>query len=67
MAKQRRDTQKYVFKDGQKIVHGGITKRPLEEREAEHQQKWPKGHIVKVGRTTTEEAARDWEKEKGYS
>ena len=57
---------KYVFKDGRKIVHGGIT-NDLDRREMEHQQKWSKGHILKVGRKTTEEAARKWEKDKGYS
>ena len=61
-----RDTYKYQFKEGNKIVHGGITD-DLERREQEHQQKWSKGHIVQVGRRTTEEAARKWEEEKGYS
>ncbi len=61
-----RATYKYQFKDGNKILHGGIT-TDLERREAEHQQKWPDGHIKQVGRRTTEEAARDWENEKGYS
>ena len=53
MASNSRDTNKYQFKVGNKIVHGGITK-DLERREAEHQQKWPNGHIKKVGRMTTE-------------
>ena len=61
-----RDTYKYQFKVGNTIVHGGIT-NDLERRESEHQQKWPNGHIRQVGRRTTEEAARDWEDEKGYS
>lgn len=65
MAKPR-NTYKYHFKEGKKIVHGGITK-DLERREVEHQQKWPKGHIKQVGRKTTEEAARKWEKKKGYT
>ena len=62
----KRDTFKYVFKDGRKVVHGGIT-NDLERREVEHQQQWSKGHIKQVGRKTTEDAARKWEKEKGYS
>lgn len=66
MPKQPRDTNKYQFKVGNKVVHGGITK-DLERRESEHQQKWPKGHIKKVGNITTEDAARKWEKKKGYS
>lgn len=65
MGKQR-DTYKYCFKIGNKIVHGGITD-DLDRRETEHQQKWPKGHITQVGRRTTEEAAREWEKDKGFS
>ena len=65
MAKKR-DTYKYQFKLGNKIVHGGIT-NDLERRELEHQQRWPNGHIKQVGRRTTEEAARAWEEEKGYT
>jgi predicted GIY-YIG superfamily endonuclease len=66
MAKQQRIWHKYHFKVGNKIMHGGVT-TDLERREKEHQQKWPKGHIVQVGRRTTEDAARKWEKERGYS
>ena len=61
-----RDTYKYLFKVRNKIVHGGITD-DLERREAEHQQRWPKGHIVQEGHRTTEEAAREWEKDKGFT
>ncbi|MFV2043983.1 MAG: hypothetical protein ACC700_12215 [Anaerolineales bacterium] len=63
-----RSFYKYQFKVGNKIVHGGTTK-DLERREQEHQQKpgWGGGHIKKVGRITTEEAAREWEKKKGHS
>lgn len=63
---ESRDTYKYHFKVGNKIVHGGIT-GDLERREKEHQQDNPKGHIKQVGHRTTEEAAREWEKEKGYT
>ncbi len=59
-----RDTYKYNFRIGNKIVHRGITD-DLDRREEEHQQRWPKGHIQQVGRRTTEEAARDWEEEHG--
>ncbi len=61
-----RDTKKYQFKVGNTIKHGGIT-NDLDRREAEHKQKWPSGHITQVGRATTEEAARAWEKKKGYT
>jgi hypothetical protein len=63
---KNRDTYKYKFKIGNKIVHGGIT-NDLNRREEEHKRKWPSGHIVKVGNVTTEEAGREWEKENGYS
>lgn len=33
-----RTHRKYEFKEGNKIKHGGITERPLKEREAEHQR-----------------------------
>jgi predicted GIY-YIG superfamily endonuclease len=65
MMARPRNTYKYYFKVGNKIIHGGIT-NDLEEREKDHQQKWLKGHIVQVGRCTTEEAAREWEKKKGF-
>lgn len=61
-----RDTFKYYFKIGNKIVHGGIT-NDLERRGQEHEREWPNGHIKQVGRRTTENAARHWEKEKSYS
>lgn len=64
---QKRDTYKYQFKIGNKIVHSGIT-TDLERREREHKQTYEgKGHIKQVGRRTTEEAARKWKKDKGYS
>lgn len=63
---KKRDTYKYLFKVGHKIKHGGITD-DLERREEEHQQKWPKGHIVQVGHRTTEDAAREWEEKKGFA
>jgi len=59
-----RNWYKYDFKLGNKIRHSGITSRDLEVREKEHQQRWPSGHIVQVGRATTEEAARQWEESK---
>jgi predicted GIY-YIG superfamily endonuclease len=61
-----RDTYKYQVRVGRKIVHGGIT-NDLERREQEHQQKWPKAKLTQVGRKTTPDAARAWEKDKGYT
>ncbi len=62
----KRDTYKYYFKIGGRIVHRGIT-GDLERREQEHQQKprWSEGHILQVGNRTTEEAAREWEEKQG--
>lgn len=59
-----RNTYKYHFKMGRKIVHTGIT-NDLERREAEHQQEpgQSKGHIKQVGYRTTREAALAWERE----
>ncbi len=62
----KRDTYKYQVRVGRKIVHGGITKDP-ERRQEEHQQEWPNAKLTIVGRLTTEEAARKWEKDKGYT
>ena len=61
-----RPYRKYVFKVGNKIVHGGIT-TDLERREQEHKQRWPEGHIRQEGGPVTEESARQWEKGQGYS
>ncbi|MCZ6860547.1 MAG: GIY-YIG nuclease family protein [Alphaproteobacteria bacterium] len=61
-----RNTYKYQVRVGRKIVHGGIT-NDLERREQEHQQEWPKAKLSQVGRRTTEKAAREWEKDKGYT
>jgi hypothetical protein len=58
-----RDNYKYDFKVGNKIVHSGKTK-DLDRREQEHKQRWPNGHIVQVGRATTDDAARKWEETK---
>ena len=63
---QKRDTSKYHYKKGNKIVHSGITNN-LERREQEHENKWPGGHIKQVGRKTTEDAAREWEKKQKKS
>ena len=59
---EKRDTYKYHFKLGNKIVHTGIT-NDLDRREQEHQRRqgWAKGHIVQVGNRTTPSAALTWE------
>ena len=57
---------KYDYKLGRTIKHSGIT-QDLERREGEHEQRWPGGHIVQVGRATTKDAALDWEATKQKS
>jgi len=58
-----RDTYKYHFKRGRRIVHTGIT-NDLERRENEHKLNFGNdGHIFKVGRATTKDAALKWERE----
>jgi len=64
MAKER-NTAKYHLKHGGEIVHRGITDRPLEEREREHQERFPGSHITQVGRRTTREKALKWERKGG--
>ena len=60
----KRDTYKYYFKKGHKIVHAGIT-NDLDRREVEHKSNhgWGTGHIKQVGIRTTRDAALEWEKE----
>ncbi len=62
----KRDTYKYQFKVGNKIMHKGIT-NDLERREQERQLEYPGSHLKQVGIRATEEGARKWEKEEGYS
>ena len=61
----KRETAKYHLKLHGKIVHRGITDRPLEEREREHQDQFPGAKIVKVGRRTTRKQGLEWESEGG--
>ncbi|WP_424947160.1 hypothetical protein [Candidatus Spongiihabitans sp.] len=58
-----RDTYRYYFKIGNKIVYAGLT-NDIDRREVEHQSKrgWGKGHIKQVGQRTRYDVAREWEK-----
>ena len=60
----KRDTYKYHLKQGNKVVHRGITNN-LDRREGEHQQNYPGSSIQKIGRRTTRAAALQWEREGG--
>ena len=58
-----RDTFKYHYKWGNKILHTGIT-NDLDRREREHQRDIdPAGHISQVGRRTTRGGAKAWQDE----
>ncbi|MDD9980713.1 MAG: hypothetical protein OXU81_05055 [Gammaproteobacteria bacterium] len=58
-----RDTFKYHFKRGNKILHTGIT-NDLDRREREHQRDIDSGgHISQVGHRTTLDGAKAWEDE----
>ena len=58
----RNTTYKYRFMvDGKVLLYGFTT--DLERRENEHRVRWPEGHIEKVGRRTTHEAAWNWERQ----
>ena len=60
----QKDTLKYHFKVGNKIVHRGVT-NDLERREREHKVRWPNGHIKKVGNKTTRKSGYAWERAGG--
>ncbi len=58
-----RDTYKYHFKHGQKIMYVGIT-NDIDRREREHQRIYgDSGRIEKVGSATTLLDALKWESE----
>ena len=67
MANKPRTFTRYEVRVGRTKVHGGITERPLEDRAAEHAKTYPGSKVTKVGPKVTEETARQWEKDKGYS
>ena len=56
-----RDTYRYHFKKGNKIVHTGIT-NDIDRREAEHRREpgLSKGHIKQVGFRTNYDVAFRW-------
>ena len=54
------------MKRGNKIIRIGIT-NDLDRREDEHQREFGEDvHVTKVGRATTREGAKDWEKEQKH-
>ncbi len=60
----KRDTYKYHLKRGDEIIRSGFT-NDLDRREKELQREYGKDvHIHQVGKRTTRENAREWEKKK---
>ena len=58
----KRDTYKYHLKQGDKIIRSGITNN-LQRREKELQRDYgPDVYVHQVGRRTTREEAREWQK-----
>lgn len=58
----KRDTYKYHLKQGNRVIRSGITNN-LDRREKEHQRELGNDvHIQQVGKRTTREGAREWEK-----
>lgn len=59
-----RDTYKYEFRGSDdRIKHSGIT-NDLNRRESELRRQYGEGDIHQVGRRTTREAAKEWERNK---
>lgn len=59
----KRDTYKYVLKDGNKIQYVGITNDP-QRRETEHRQNKVYKKMEIVGRASTRQNAEKWETER---
>ncbi len=61
---QPRDTYKYRYVDPNgRIKHSGITNN-LSRREGELRREHGRGNIQQVGRRTTRQAAKEWERGK---
>ncbi len=63
MPPARKDTYRYQLKDGNRIVHIGVTSDPA-RREVEHRTRWPSARINTVGTKTTRAEALRWERTK---
>lgn len=57
-----RDTYKYLFKVGDKVIYHGVT-GDLQRSETDHRLRWPEGCIHKVGIRTTRWAALKWKRQ----
>ncbi len=57
---EKRDTEKYVLKEGNKILYVGITNN-FDRRFKEHLKEKSFAKMEKVGRKTTRNGAKVWE------
>jgi hypothetical protein len=64
--RDQRNFSKYEVTVRGKVVHGGIT-TDLDRRAREHLRTWPGATVAKIGRQTTKDGARRWERENGYA
>lgn len=55
-----RDTYRYHYIQGRKVVHRGIT-NDLPRREEEHRRTYGDGRIKQIGPRVTRDSARKWE------
>ena len=55
------------FKKGNKILKGGITEDPIRRDGELMREINSRGHLKIEGRAKTEDGARDWEREHGFS
>ena len=60
----KRDTSRYQFRRGRKIVHRGVTNN-LKRREQEHRRKYGGGRISKIGPKVSRASALRWERAGG--
>ena len=59
----KRNTYKYVLKDGNKIIYIGITDNP-QRRESEHRRNKDFQKMEVIGRKVTRDSADQWESER---
>lgn len=60
----KRDTYRYEFRNGRRVLHRGIT-NDLAKRESEHRRDYGGGRIVQQGPPVTRAAALEWERQGG--
>ena len=59
----KRDTNKYILKEGNKILYVGITNKPI-RRESEHRREKVFQKMEVIGHAVTRKSAEKWETER---